>query len=327
MVNASTSAKVAIIGGGVAGMACALWLKHLGYTPVIIEQHPQLGGQLRDLHRVNRWVLGMPDKTGAELAALYAAHIRQETIDIIYSAQLLALTAAAHGFTATVRQADQPYTLNFCAIVIATGVRTLGLEVFAPLPGFAAAAGLISSFPFDHLLPPDALAGKTVAVIGGGDNAYLTAQDAAQAGAYVQLVVRTVPKARAAVRQAVQKYINLGQIQERTHTQVTAFHSHPNGVTLALSQGGSITVARIFARLGFTANTDSLAGLSALDGLATEHGYIQTDAAQRTNLPWVYAIGDVANARHKSVVNAIAEGAKAAQDLSERGQDHDKQSQ
>ncbi|TAL51473.1 MAG: FAD-binding protein, partial [Methylovulum sp.] len=36
---------VGIVGGGAAGMSCALWLKHLGYTPHIIEHNAKLGGQ------------------------------------------------------------------------------------------------------------------------------------------------------------------------------------------------------------------------------------------------------------------------------------------
>jgi thioredoxin reductase len=313
---------IGIMGGGVAGMACALWLKRLGYTPIIIEQHVQLGGQLLNLHRVNHWVLGMPDLTSAELAKVYAQHIQKEAITIFYQTRLLAVTTTATGFSAIVGQDDKKHVLSLRAIVIATGARALGLEVFASLPGFQQVleAELVSSFPFDHLDKLDALTGKRVAVIGGGDNAHFTAKDMALAGSHVHLLQRSLPKARATIRGEVMQLINQGRITEQTQTQVRAFRLYQQGITITLDNGANISVDRIFARLGFVANSECLLAFPAFNGIVKEAGYIQTDSCQRTSLPWVYAIGDVANARHQSVVNAIASGAIAAQDLSERVQ-------
>lgn len=312
---------IGIIGGGPAGMSCALWLKHLGYRPIIIEQQAQLGGQLRHLQRLNRWVLGMPGKTSAELAEFYATHIRQEAIETLYDARLLTVTARPDGFAARVGQAGNTQHLALRALVIATGAKLLGPEVFAHLPGFQAAAeaGLITFPPLAHLDLLPALTGKTVVVLGGGDNAHFTAKDLALAGATVHLLMRSTPKARPAIRNEVASLIAQGVVLEQTGVQVAGFNFHKDGMAITLDTGGACIIAQhVFVRIGFAANSGFLKAFTAFSGIAEQAGYIQTDAAKRTSIPWVYAVGDVANAKHQSVVNAIAEGALAAQDLSER---------
>lgn len=315
---------IAIIGGGVAGMACALWLKHLGFTPVIVEQNPQLGGQMLNLNRINRWVLGSPSKTSVELVGVYADHINQEAISILTQARLLAVTAQSTGFDLHIDEGGNMHSLSVLALVIATGTRVLSHEIFGNIFGFPALydAGRISFFPIDHIDKLPELKGKTVAVIGGGDNAHFTAKDIAEAGAQVFLLIRSIPKARAIIRKDMEIAINQGLIIEYTKAQVREFRQEKGKVEISLIQADGIEVCikvdMIFARTGFAANSEFLDTYSVFSGIAKECGYITTDSAKRTSIPWVYAIGDVANAKYQSVVNAIADGAIAAQDLSER---------
>ena len=316
---------IGIIGGGVAGMSCALWLKHLGFAPVIIEQHTKLGGQLLDLNRINRWVLGALDKTSVELALCYAEHVNVEAIPISYDAHLIAVSAKPTGYEVVIENADRT-TLTFSvrALVIATGVKVLSHEIFGGIPGSQALfnAGFISFSPIGHIEKLAALNGKTVAVIGGGDNAHFTAKDVALAGAHTYLLMRSHSKARPAIRTEVKDLIAQGQITERTGTQITAFKEHQDRIEIVLMRVDGVTerivVDMIFARTGFAANTEFLDAFDVFSGINKTAGYLVTDAAKRTSIPWVYAIGDVANPKHQSVVGAIADGAIAAQDLSER---------
>jgi thioredoxin reductase (NADPH) len=316
---------VAIIGGGVAGMSCALWLKHLGFTPIIVEKKAKLGGQLLDLNRVNRWVLGSPGKTSMELADAYVAHINEEAIDILYQANLIEVTAnKATGYDLFVEEAGTIRSFSVLAVVIATGLRVLGKEIFKEISGFQAIYenGLIYFFPVDHIDKLPELKGKAVAVMGGGENAHYTAKDIALAGAKVYLVIRSIPKARTIVRQEVEILIKQGLIIELVESQVTAFRQDKVKIEMTLlgSDGivGTINVDMVFARIGFAANSQFLDTFEAFSGITKEAGYISTDSAKRTSLPWVYAIGDVTSSKHQSVVNAISDGAIVAQDLSER---------
>src|SRR6516165_6243692 len=69
---------VPIIGGGPAGMSCALWLHNYGLKPVIIEQADALGGMARLSPYPNAWLLGERGKPVREHAAEFAARARAQ---------------------------------------------------------------------------------------------------------------------------------------------------------------------------------------------------------------------------------------------------------
>jgi len=324
MMTSTERLTIGIIGGGVAGMSCALWLKHLGFLPIIIEANDQLGGQLLQINRINRWVLGATGKTSREIAESYADHINTEAINVIYQARILSISKCTDGFELTIEENGKQQLLRVRALVIATGVRVLGNELFKDIPGFQSIydLGLISCFPLDHLDKMELLKNKTVAVIGGGNNAYYTALDAAKAGANVYLLIRSKAKARNHVQKEAEFFIERGIIYIKSETQVSAFRRHWDKIEINLNEKSGesccIEVDRIFVRTGFAANSDFIVLFEAFSGMIKEAGYIKTDALKRTSIPWVYAIGDVTNVKQQSVVCAIADGAIAAQDISER---------
>ncbi len=324
MEKSPATPLVGIVGGGVAGMSCALWLTQLGHQAVIIERGGQLGGQLRGIGRVNQWVLGLPGLTSAQMAKRYAGHIAETSASVRLNSRLLSIDVAPDGYYLQLASHGNPETLSVQALVIATGVRALGADVFGNLPGFTPAyqSGLISFFPLDHLDKLTALNGQRVAVIGGGDNAHFTAKDVALAGARTHLIMRSPAKARPGIRADVSALTRQGLITEHRTTAVTHFRLRQNGLDLALAKNSHATewlsVDRLFVRIGFAANSEFLDGFAAFAGVHKQDGYIVTDTAKRTNLPWLYAIGDVTNAKLQAVVIAISDGAVAAQDFSGR---------
>ncbi len=324
MKSSDNGLTVAIIGGGAAGMSCALWLKHLGLTPVIIDRNDRLGGQLLGIQRINRWVLGAIDKTGVELAGCYARHIHREAVTVLRRSRLISASSNPESFNLMIETNGAPCALTVRALVIATGIRPAGIEIFSGVPGFEPLyrAKRIFFFPLDHLDETVSLTGKTVAVIGGGNNAFFTAIDAATTGANVYLLIRSRPKARMAVQNQVQELTVQGRITQLQGFRTTGFEYKDEKITIILhddnQQQRRIEVDTVFVRTGFTPNSDFLDDFEVFSGLAKENGYIETQPGQRASVPWVYAIGDVANSKHQSVVGAIAEGAIAAQDLAER---------
>src|SRR5262249_12286619 len=72
---------VPIIGGGPAGMSCALWLHNYGLNPVIIEKEGALGGMARLSPYPNAWLLGQRGKSGRENAAEFADHMRELAVE------------------------------------------------------------------------------------------------------------------------------------------------------------------------------------------------------------------------------------------------------
>ncbi len=306
-------------------MACALWVKHLGYVPVLIESGTALGGQLLRIHRINRWILGIPGRTGPALAELYGRHVFDEAIDVRLGATPVSVIVEDSGFSLVLQEGEnRTTTLLAQALVIATGLRVNSSDILHPIPGALPLyeSGLLSFFPLDHLEPMESLDGKRVAVIGGGDNAHFTARDLASRTALIHLIIRSRPRAQPMVRKEVEALIRQGRVQEHSDAFITGFHLGSGGIAIALARNDSnaerIEVDRIFARTGFAPNTEFLTGLGPLAGLERNgDGYVRVDACKRASLPFVYAIGDVANPDHPSVVTAIADGAVAAQAIAQ----------
>ncbi len=324
--------SVALIGGGPAGMSCALWLKHLGFSPCIIERNAALGGQLLTLHRLNRWVLGWQGRTSAELAQSYSLHVMGESIPTLYNAHLTAVEKIQTGFRLTVEESGQGECsiLPVSALVIATGLTVRGIDIFNHSSELDSlyAQGLVGCHPLDHLDKLELLSGKTVAVIGGGDNAHFTVKDVATVAKRTYLLARSHPKAQAGIRREVQSLIEQGLVVEYLDTEVDSFRPNQDGMAINLKQSASavdsIQVDRVFVRAGFAPNSQFLDAFNPLTGLDTlNHGYLWTDSCKRTSIESVYAIGDVASPHLQSVVTAIADGVIAARaiadDISIRG--------
>src|SRR5262245_64220717 len=143
---ASEPPVVPIIGGGPAGMSCALWLRNYGLRAVSIEKRPARGGMARRSPYPNEWLLGQHGKTSRENAAEFAAHIRELGIETWLGTTPQRLRREnderwrldAAGATAT-------RSLSGPAIVIATGTRFAGEEWLDAVTNerrMAAASGL-----------------------------------------------------------------------------------------------------------------------------------------------------------------------------------------
>lgn len=301
-------------------MSCGLWLKNLGYAPVIVERGEALGGQLLKIDRVNRWILGIPGRTGPELSVLFGEHVASENIEARFGRQLLAVTRAGSGFRLRLSGgAGGEEPLVCAAIVVATGLRVKSREIIEAIPGAQAVAdsGDLSFFPLDHLDFPESLKNNRVAVIGGGDNAHFTVKDVALLAGSTRLIMRSKPRAQSGIRKEVESLIESGRVSEHRETGIQGLGRTQKGIEMVLRDGSGETrrveVDRIFVRAGFAPNTECLADWGPLAELElNSKGYLMVDVWKRASLPSVYAIGDVCNPDHPSVVAAIADGAVAA---------------
>jgi thioredoxin reductase len=295
----------------------------MGYQPVIVDQAPELGGQLLKIDRLNAWVLGNPGKTSIELAHAYADHIRTEEIETRSETTVIDTLPRTDGWALSVEKREGERTVEpFSRIVVASGTRVRTREAFGNVPGFEAtwAAGLISFWPLDHLHREADLRGKRIAVIGGGDNAHFTAADLAPIADQLYLIARSPPTAQPTVRSSIQALIESHRVMEYPDARITGFAPMHQGVQVDVLLRGTesirIEVDMIFARTGFIPNSDFLRDSGPLAGIErSAAGYLRTDADKRTSLRGIYAIGDVAEGANPSVVASIADGAVAARTI------------
>jgi len=114
---------VPIVGGGPAGMSCALWLHNYGLSPLIIEQEDALGGMARMSPYPNEWLLGQRGKTGLENAAEFAAHIHALGVEIWLGVGPQHLRQQEEHWRLELGGEPAPRSLSAAAIVIAGKVR------------------------------------------------------------------------------------------------------------------------------------------------------------------------------------------------------------
>ena len=129
----------------------------------------------------------------------------------------------------------------------------------------------------------------------------------------VEALERILPIEDAEISAAAQKAFEKRGIAFRTGAKVTRLAKDSQGVTLSLESGGKteqLRAERAIVAVGIDGNVEGL-GLEAL-GVGIERGHVVSDAHARTNVPGLYAIGDVAGApwlAHK----ASHEGVHAAE--------------
>src|SRR5215831_2036973 len=183
---------VPIIGGGPAGMSCALWLHNYGLNPVIIEKEGALGGMARLSPYPNAWLLGQRGKSGRENAAEFADHMRELAVETWLRARPQRLRWEHDArFRLEVSGTPAARSLSSPAIVIATGTRFAGEDWLDRVENArrVVAAGRLH-LGAAAVGEPGVDLGSHVAVIGGGDNAFDVSRMLAEKGVRVTVVMR-----------------------------------------------------------------------------------------------------------------------------------------
>ena len=312
---------VPIIGGGPAGMSCALWLHNYGMHPVIIEKESALGGMARLSPYPNEWLLGQRGKSGRENAAEFTGHIRELAIEIWLGGAPQRLRREHDGRlrldVAVVDAATQ--SLSGPLIVIATGTSFAGEEWLNRVENarrVAAAGRLHVGAAAVGELSLDS--GSRVAVIGGGDNAFDVSRMLAESGIRVTIVMRSkAPRAQPLLVERLRRHQASGMATVVAERTVKALDAAASRVRVRLDGGDDIEVDHVILLFGYRPNTNQpwLAELAlATDAL----GYLVVDGNMETSCRGVFAVCDVSNPAHPCIATAIASGTVAARTIEKR---------
>jgi thioredoxin reductase (NADPH) len=319
---------VAVIGGGPAGMSCALWLKHFNFNPVLIERDHVLGGLQRLNSGRNKWLLGHSSITGHEMSETFQRNLKLEDIPIFVDTKVTRVEKSPKGFQlrlggATSQSISTGSVLEAVAVVIATGTTLKKEEAFANVPGI----DTVIQRKLIRFTPPsiDALvgfSGKRVAVIGGGDNAFETALSIVRIASHVDLMIRSRVRAQGWLQEKMHQCVAAGEVTVHAPANIQRFQLLNDTLQLTLLEASGkvkqLDVHHVIARTGFTPSNVLLDTVFS-DLERDERGYlrINTDTMQ-TSMDGVYAIGDICNAVHPCVATAIAHGTMAARSIERR---------
>lgn len=287
-----------IIGGGPAGYTAALYAARAGLEAAVIEKM-SIGGQmaLTDIidnypgfeEGVEGFTLGMKMQAGAERFGAKTVYAEVTRVDL-------------EGDVKRVVTTDEVYFTR--TVVIATGAdpRTLGIAGEERLIG----RGLHYCAHCDGRF----YKGKEVMVIGGGNTAAADALYLSHLASKVTVVHRRdTLRATKIYHDPLMKAENVEFLWDSAVVDYTV-DTRVNGAKVKNLKTGEITDVTcdgIFVSIGRKPNTALFEGQIELDPA----GYIVADETTRTNIPGVYAVGDVRTKALRQVVTAVGDGAVA----------------
>ena len=150
-------------------------------------------------------------------------------------------------------------------------------------------------------------------VVGGGNSAIQEAIFLTRFAKKIDLLVRSKIKASEVLQKDLQKYIDSGQIVVHLETIPTEILGDEKGVYKVLAKGptgeNEVITNGVFVFIGLKPNTQFLQGSGVeLD----EVGLVKTNKNLETNIPGIFASGDVRSGATMQIASAVGEGATAA---------------
>jgi thioredoxin reductase (NADPH) len=294
-----TRADVLIVGGGPIGLYGAYCAGFRGLSTVLVDGLPQLGGQVMALY---------PEKTIRDVAAIPTIRGR-DFVDAL-QAQAAAFGPAYRLGHPAVRldlDAGEPVVTLDDGTSIQAGAVVLTAGIGVPTPRqLPCGEGWLGRGLSYFVLDPEAHRDQDVLVVGGGDSALDWATTLEPIARSVTLVHR-----RSAFRGHAQTLAQFeaGSAVVHVDTEVVALHGDPDHGHLAtavlrhrLGHEVRQPVDHVIAALGFISDLGPMAEW----GLELTGRSIAVDRAMRTNLPRVYAAGDVAD--HPGKVRLMSVG-------------------
>lgn len=298
--------KCLIIGSGPAGYTAAIYTSRANLNP-ILYRGIQPGGQLTTTTEIENFP-GYPNgTTGPELmedlskqAERFGADLRDGIItDVDFSVHPLEATA------------DDGTKIYADTVIICTGAtaKYLGLPDEEKYKGLGVSACATCDGFFYR--------GKKVAVVGGGDTACEEALYLSNLASEVYLIVRKDHlRASKVMQRRVFDKSNI-KILFNTNTVGLFGEEFLEGAHLVEHLGHAsehrydIAIDGFFLAIGHQPNTEVFRGFIHLD----DTGYIKTEGnTTHTNIPGVFAAGDVADHRYRQAITAAGSGCKAALD-------------
>lgn len=297
---------IAIIGAGPAGLTASVYARRAGYSVTVFEMGMP-GGQAATTDKIENFP-GYPQGiAGAELGMKFYEHAQAFEADFVFE-QVIRVEADGDVKKVITNTGTEEKTYEARAIILATGAhpRTLGVPGEDRYRGHGVSyCGTCDGFFFR---------GKDVAVVGGGDVAVEDAIYLANMCSSVTVFHRR-DELRANKRSQEAAFAN-DKITFVWDTVVTALEGDDQlrtVVTKNVKTGETKewTFDGCFIFVGYDPNQDVYPEGLAVD----ERGYVLTDENMATNLPGVYAIGDVRKKNVRQVATAVGDGGIVMSDI------------
>jgi thioredoxin reductase (NADPH) len=293
--------QVVIIGSGPAGYTAAIYTARAALSPLLLSGM-QPGGQLTTTTVIENWPGFVDGIDGTKLMQDMRGQAEKVGTRMLNSS-VSKIEVTKQG-TFLIKQ-EYEADIETKSVIIATGASALTL----PLPNKdkLMGYGLSTCATCDGFFYRN----KKVAIVGGGDSAMEEAMYLAKLASEVILIHRS-DKFRAS-KSMQERVLQNPKIKIIYHTEVVDTTSNEQGLTgVVVKEKGertyTITVDGLFMAIGHHPNTEFIKGLVELD----DKGYILTNNGTHTNVPGIFAAGDVEDKIFRQAITASGRGCQAA---------------
>lgn len=290
---------VVIVGGGPGGLCAGLYSARANLKTVLLEKLIP-GGEIVNTAWVEDYpgfeLIGGPElaKKMEEHAVKFGLEIKTENVVEIFS----------EGTEKVVKTDDGTYRAK--AVILATG----GSPTKLGIPGELEYAG--KGVSYCALCDGAFFKGEVIAVIGGGDAAVEEGTFLTKFGSKVYLIHRRESfRAQKIIQGRAFANPKIEVIWNTAAEAIVGDDKKVNGIKLKNVKTGEtkiLPVGAVFVFIGFVPNSNIFREPVNKDKL----GYIITNDRMETNIPGIYAIGDVRAQLCKQVTNAVGDGTTAA---------------
>lgn len=291
---------VVVIGGGPGGYCAALYAARANLTTMVIEKFAP-GGQMATteivenypgfVDGINGFELGMQMKKGAERFGVKTKLAEVKSVELDKNPKLIHTSKD---------------TFEAKTVILALGAfpRELGLSNERNLRG----RGVSYCATCDGMFYRN----KTVVIVGGGNTAVADALFLAKICEKVYLVHRRDElRASKTYMESLEKASNIEFVWNSEVVEILEQDALVSGVKVSNRQTQivqEISCDGIFVAIGNIPNTELIKGQVELD----EAGYVMADETTKTNIPGVFAVGDMRAKPLRQIVTAVADGAVAS---------------
>ena len=299
-MTASDTYEVIIIGGGPAGLTAGLYCKRAAMKTVLFEKG-LIGGQIAISKDVENYP-GMEGITGFDLAEKLLHHTKSFGLPIVQQAVAEIIIRPEYHSV----RLDNGDLFNCVGLILASGgsVRKLGI------PGEAEYLGTGVSYcaTCDGFFFRD----KTVVVVGGGDTAVEEALYLARLTRKVSLIHRGNTLRASRILQ--DRLMSESRIEIIWDTIISEIKGSGNAVTAVsfentgTGERGELPTEGVFIFIGYSPNNQLIPAAVSMNN----RGFVITDEQCATNVPGIFAVGDLRQKFANQIVVAAADGCVAA---------------
>jgi thioredoxin reductase (NADPH) len=294
--------NVVIVGSGPAGLTAAVYAARANLAPLLIEGW-QSGGQLTTTTEVENYPGFAKGIMGPELMKEMRAQAERFGTEFL-TGDMSSVDLKTRPFTITI---DGEQTVQTKTLIIATGASAIqiGVKNEARLTGH----GVSTCATCDGFF----FKGKELIVVGGGDSAMEEATFLTKFASKVSIVHRRdklraskIMQDRAAKNEKI-TFVWNSVVEDILGKDVVSGVRLKNLVTGKTTE---LPCAGVFVAIGHRPNTNLFSGQLDMDA----KGYIRTIQGTATNVPGVFAAGDVQDSVYRQAVTAAGSGCMAAID-------------